>query len=96
VIENPQLVNSLSGATLKAGYQSHYVLTSKTGMPCDNIHEDIFYDEIVVNQETQVKGNFQGGGRAEGRGQRAEGRGQRAEGRGQRAEGRGQREWEKK
>jgi hypothetical protein len=53
VIENPQMANSLSGATLKAGYQSHYVLTSKTGMPRED-HEKYIYDEIVVNQETQV------------------------------------------
>jgi len=43
---------SLIGTNLQKGYQSHYIRTDTTGMPTTNT--DNFYDEIVINQESQV------------------------------------------
>jgi hypothetical protein len=69
VIEDPDKENSLSGATLKAGYQSHYVVSTRAGKPCSDIEAEFTYDEIVINQETQVRGRGGGGeGEGEGRG----------------------------
>jgi len=52
VTEHPKKPESLTGATLFRGYQSHYVRTSLNGMPLTT--EENEYDEIVVNQESQV------------------------------------------
>jgi len=53
VIEHPQKPEeSLTGRTLFRGYQSHYVRTSLNGMPITS--EENEFDEIVINQESQV------------------------------------------
>lgn len=44
--------NSLLGASLKTGYNSHYVLTKQNGEIYDGV--GICSDEIVVNQEAQI------------------------------------------
>jgi len=56
VIEHPRKVNSLAGTIVKPGYQSHYVCTDNKGMPYPKITPDYknVYDEIVINQESQV------------------------------------------
>jgi len=54
VIENPNEEGSLAGESLKVGYQSHYVLTTNRGMPFDKIEVKNIFDEIVVDQESQV------------------------------------------
>eukprot|EP01127_Copromyxa_protea_P005204 TRINITY_DN150_c1_g1_i10.p1 TRINITY_DN150_c1_g1~~TRINITY_DN150_c1_g1_i10.p1 ORF type:complete len:764 (-),score=100.45 TRINITY_DN150_c1_g1_i10:18-2309(-) len=53
VTENPMHPNSLRGLALKPGYQSHYVLVNASGMVAAEGETNI-YDEIVVNQDTQV------------------------------------------
>jgi hypothetical protein len=66
---------------LKAGYQSHYVVTSFTGMPASPKKQNTF-DEIIVNQEVQVR---EGRGRERREGEmRAGRREEEEEGRGQR------------
>jgi hypothetical protein len=37
---------------VKAGYQSHYVVTGGDGMPCTG--NSTKFDEIVISQEAQV------------------------------------------
>jgi len=54
VIEHPHSPNSYMGKVITPGYQSHYVLTTGKGMPLETIKKDGFYDEIVINQESQV------------------------------------------
>jgi len=54
-VEGPKDANSLLGTPVKSGYQSHYVLTNKDGMPCPQRQEPgTFYDELVLDQESQV------------------------------------------
>lgn len=55
VIEHPREPNSLLGHPLKVGYQSHYVVTGIDGMPFSGKGQK--YDEIVINQEVQVRGS---------------------------------------
>jgi len=57
VIESPKEKHSIVGSHIKAGFQSHYVLTGKSGFPL--VEEDYqkglrIYDEVVINQEGQV------------------------------------------
>ena len=40
--------------TLKPGYQSHYVCTTSRGEPHTRVTRHNVYDEIVINQESQV------------------------------------------
>lgn len=54
VIEDPRGDGSLIGTMLKAGYQSHFVVTNSSGKPTDPSSKHSTYDEIIVNQETQV------------------------------------------
>jgi len=56
VIEHPRKSDSLAGTIIKPGYQSHYVCTDNKGMPYPKITPDYknVYDEIVINQESQV------------------------------------------
>jgi hypothetical protein len=55
VVEHPtEDPNSLMGKVIKPGYQSHYVLTDNLGMPCSEKVDTNYYDEIVINQESQV------------------------------------------
>jgi len=56
VIEHPRKKGSLAGMIIKPGYQSHYVCTDNKGMPYPKITADYqnVYDEIVINQESQV------------------------------------------
>lgn len=55
VIEHPNgdENQSLLGTPLKSGYQSHYCLTRKDGLPAEPSSEELF-DEIVLSQEWQV------------------------------------------
>jgi hypothetical protein len=55
-IEHPLEEASLSGGMLRTGYQCHYVVTDRAGLPHTNPGGKIpdTYDEIVINQETQV------------------------------------------
>jgi len=52
VTENPSS-GTLFGKGLFQGHQSHYVLTKPNGEPITEICE-IFYDELVLDQEGQV------------------------------------------
>jgi hypothetical protein len=56
VIEHPRKSDSLAGTIIKPGYQAHYVCTDNKGMPYPKITPDYknVYDEIVINQESQV------------------------------------------
>jgi len=56
VTEFPQS-NKIQGHPLVNGYQSHYCITTKGGMPFtkqDYDEEKTKYDEIVIGQESQV------------------------------------------
>lgn len=37
-----------------SGYQSHFVVTTKEGMPIDELHKYVEYNELVVAQEAQA------------------------------------------
>jgi len=59
VIEHPyNSKNTLIGAALMPGYQSHYVITRKNGFPSTKILTgapgEEFYDEIVIEQEASI------------------------------------------
>jgi len=54
VVENPKEVDSLLASAIKPGYNSHYVLTCRNGMVITQIETETFYDELVVDQESQV------------------------------------------
>jgi len=55
IIEHPTLhKNNFMGKVLVPGYQSHYVLTNLKGFPQTRRLVTGFYDEIVINQESQV------------------------------------------
>eukprot|EP01125_Pyxidicula_operculata_P020486 TRINITY_DN7584_c0_g1_i1.p1 TRINITY_DN7584_c0_g1~~TRINITY_DN7584_c0_g1_i1.p1 ORF type:complete len:1741 (-),score=240.11 TRINITY_DN7584_c0_g1_i1:66-5117(-) len=54
-IEDRNGPNSLLGKPIKPGYQSHYVLTNRSGSPCTQEKESgKFYDELVIPQESQI------------------------------------------
>jgi len=53
VTENPQKPENLTGAAPKDAYQSHYVIVSPIGTP-PSTEIDHFYDELVINQESQI------------------------------------------
>eukprot|EP01126_Amoeba_proteus_P066507 TRINITY_DN9632_c0_g1_i7.p1 TRINITY_DN9632_c0_g1~~TRINITY_DN9632_c0_g1_i7.p1 ORF type:complete len:321 (-),score=61.73 TRINITY_DN9632_c0_g1_i7:230-1192(-) len=52
VIEGPNDEASLKGCAIKVGYTAHYVNVTLSGLPSPI--EDEFYDELVVNQESQI------------------------------------------
>jgi len=54
VTEHRSNKDSLEGQAISPGYQSNYVHTTKSGEPCDKKYENDFYDEIVIEQESQV------------------------------------------
>jgi len=55
VIEHPKEDNNLFGKLIKPGYQSHYVLTSKSGNPwTEKNGPKNRYDELVLDLEAQV------------------------------------------
>lgn len=54
VIEHPHKPGSLSGTMLKSGYSSHYVATTSSGIVAGSSNKKT-YDEIIVNQEVQVR-----------------------------------------
>jgi len=57
VIERPSDPNSLFGKPMKAGYQAHYAITTKKGLPVGNVPEnnnEELYDELVIIQESQI------------------------------------------
>jgi len=58
VIEDINSNNSFAGAAIKAGYQSHYVVTERTGMPPKSICNGNVYDELVIPQESQITPAF--------------------------------------
>jgi len=57
VIENPREKGSLKGSAQKPGFNSHYVLTEKTGLPIQSVGTK-YYDELVITQESQVMPAF--------------------------------------
>jgi len=52
VCEHPKSIDSLIGSALKGGYQSHFIITTKDGMPVEKPAEE-YYSEIVIFQEAQ-------------------------------------------
>lgn len=56
VIESSGSSASLSGSALKAGYQSHFVLTDAKGHCVSGVQDTRteIYNELVVNQEAQI------------------------------------------
>jgi len=57
VIEFPNGKDSLGGARIKGGYQSHYVVTTLEGFPFiekDYLENQSQYNEIVIDQESQM------------------------------------------
>jgi len=55
VVEHPRKKNSLLGTAQKPGYNSHYVLTNNKGNPCQSgLLKTVFFDELVITQESQV------------------------------------------
>jgi len=64
VTEHPDHPGSLLGQVIKPGYQSHYVCTDNCGFPypysatMDKVLDKTVFDEIVINQESQVTPAF--------------------------------------
>jgi len=57
VIENSNNTKSFAGQPITAGYQSHYVSTTKNGTPQkmeDFTQNQPSYDELILDQESQV------------------------------------------
>jgi len=57
VIEDPRNDSPIRGKAILLGYQSHYVVVTKSGMPFtinDYAENKERYDELVVEQEAQV------------------------------------------
>jgi len=54
VTEHHRGEQSLLGTALKSGYQSHYVITSLAGSPTQKIMDKDYYDELVIDQQSQV------------------------------------------
>jgi len=55
VIEHPhESPSSFKAGIIKVGYQSHYIRVKPDGMPVDSNGLEEIYDELVINQETQV------------------------------------------
>jgi len=60
VLEDHKGKNSLMGLAIKAreGYNSHYVITKQDGNVFQEIGERPVYDELVIDQESQVTPAF--------------------------------------
>jgi len=54
VTEHYKGEQSLLGTALKSGYQSHYVITSLDGAPTQKQMDKDYYDELVIDQQSQV------------------------------------------
>jgi len=58
VTENPSDTDSFLGKPMKSGYQSHFVITSKKGLPIGETERERsgneFFDELVIIQESQI------------------------------------------
>jgi len=54
IIEDYRGDVSFLGVAIDSGYQSHYCLTTKDGLPCKSPKKDKFYDEFVLAQESQA------------------------------------------
>jgi len=54
VYEGYQDPDSRMGTPIKSGYQSNYVVTHRSGIPCEKMQFTDFYDELVLDQEAQV------------------------------------------
>jgi len=52
-VEAPKEANSFLGVLIDHGYQSHFVLTNKGGLPC-TLGEDYFYNELVIDNESLI------------------------------------------
>jgi len=52
----PLMDNKIRGYPLVSGYQSHYVITNKNGLPFtrEDFGKKVEYDEVVIAQESQV------------------------------------------
>jgi len=48
IVEAPKEANSFLGVSIDPGYQSHFILTNKGGLPC-TLREDYFY-ELVIDE----------------------------------------------
>jgi len=57
VTEHQHGPNSIMGQAIKNNSNSHYVVTNKTGAPCE-MNEHDFYDEVVVSSENQIAPAF--------------------------------------
>jgi len=57
VTEHHNSSNSMLGKSIKSGYQSHYVITTKNGRPFtlkDYENLETSFDELIIDQEAQV------------------------------------------
>ena len=54
-IESPKSTKSLVGSSLKAGYNSHYVLVTMDGMPCEKQMQTNYYDELGKNWQISIE-----------------------------------------
>jgi len=53
-VEHPLKASSLRGQAILSGFQSHYVVVNKGGLPVEKMHFENEFDEWVINQESQV------------------------------------------
>jgi len=54
VIENPSTSENLIGSPIISGYQSHYIVTSMNGFPSPDENKSRKFNEILIDQESQV------------------------------------------
>jgi hypothetical protein len=54
VIESPTTPQNLVGKPILSGYQSHYVVTKINGLPVEENYFGRKFNEIVIDQESQV------------------------------------------
>jgi len=54
VIEHPLQPEGLKGKHILTGYQSHYVVTQRNGLPLEENNFERKFNEIVIDQESQV------------------------------------------
>jgi len=53
IVEAPKEANSFLGAFIDPGYQSHFILTNRDGLPC-TLRQDFFFNELVIDKESQI------------------------------------------
>lgn len=54
IIESPTSPDSFLGKPMKSGYQSHFIVTGKNGLPIEDYSRTSVYDELVITQESQI------------------------------------------